>query len=172
MHTGISHAPSPRAEVLLWSLGQTHFVILESLLERQEAIWIKDARGSHFWELIVSWGHWCWQVPFWSLPSGLLMPRALPAHQQVSPSLGTQLHIPTGHPQPTRPWAIPSSRHSGLCSHLHWDLTWLTTTTWGRTWEPTGLGASFNDLWAHRSHHNRKAHATQIRGTPRLSSGP
>ena len=169
MHPGISHAPSPRAKALLWSLGQTHLPMLESLLERQEAVWIKEASSSHFWELILSWGHWCWQVAFWSLPSGLSMPGALPAHQQVGASLGTQPHRPIGHPQPTQPWAIPSSRHFGLCSQLHWDLTWLTTTTWGRTWEPTGLGASFNDPWAHRSqpHHNRKVHATQIRGTPR-----
>lgn len=37
-----------------------------------------DAGDSHFWELVLSQGHWCWEALSWSPPS------RLPAHQHIS----------------------------------------------------------------------------------------
>ena len=43
-------------------LGQTHLLILENLLERQEATGAHlgdiETSDSHYWELILSQGHW------------------------------------------------------------------------------------------------------------------
>ena len=74
-------------------LGQTHLLILESPLHRQEATgaWLEDTDtgGSQFWEIILPCGHWCWQVPFfnpllslWALESGS-------TYKTVSISTGT-----------------------------------------------------------------------------------
>ena len=61
----ISHALSPSAQaVISKEPGSAHLLILESLLERQEATGTHpgdtDAGSNHFGELIVPGEHWLW----------------------------------------------------------------------------------------------------------------
>lgn len=92
----ISHAPWHRAEAVIWrSLGQTYQLISEILLENQEATRTHpgntDTGGNHFWELVLSYGQWCWQGPFWN-PSSILFasrPRPTPTKQPVGTSTKT-----------------------------------------------------------------------------------
>ena len=65
----ISHAWDPgQRQEFERNLDWTHLLILESLLERQEAarapLEYMDTGSSHFGELVVPPGHWCWQAPF------------------------------------------------------------------------------------------------------------
>ena len=85
---------------------------MECFPEKREAIRTHpediDTGSSHFRELILPWGHWCSQVPFWNPLSRLLMPGpCLPCspaslHQswdipgQVATWAGTQAHPPAG----------------------------------------------------------------------------
>ena len=123
-----------------WVLGQTQLLILESLLKRQEATGAHpgdiDTDGSHFGELILWPGHWCWQAPFWKPPPNLLVPAPISTHHPVGTSTGTSqakqlirwrqslilqqancLKTPWAHshprPSPAHEWASTSLR---LCS--------------------------------------------------------
>lgn len=102
------------------ALDQTHSVILESFLERQEAT--RTSPGAHNGESHFGGAHsttrtWDWQLPFWSSLSSLLM-LSLSGHEQAAPVLGL--------PRPWRdrtpltsaadqPWDPPSPtpRHPG-----------------------------------------------------------
>ena len=64
---------------------------------------------SHLGGLVLPQGHWCWQAPFWSLPSSLLLPGA------YLPSSWPAL-VP-GPPEPKR--------------QPHWDLPTYPTPTVG-----------------------------------------
>ena len=65
------------------SLGETHLLVLESLLERQEANGVHSCNihSDDFWQLILPLGHWCWELPFWNPPSSLLILGPSPAQQ-------------------------------------------------------------------------------------------
>lgn len=69
---------------------QTHFLILESLLERQGAIGahpeLVEIDSSHYGELILSRTQWYWQAPFCSPLTCLLEPGLSSVHQVVSNS--------------------------------------------------------------------------------------
>ena len=61
--------------VIQRTLSHTYLLIWEGLLERQEASGTPSADiylgSSHFWKLILTQGHRCWQEPFWSPLTGL-----------------------------------------------------------------------------------------------------
>ena len=61
--------------VIQRTLSHTYLLIWEGLLERQEATGTPsadtDPGSSHFWKLILTQGHRCWQEPFWSPLTGL-----------------------------------------------------------------------------------------------------
>ena len=55
-------------------LGQTHILILEGLRKRQVVSGIPlGVHRCSLGELLVSWRHWCWQIPFWSHLSRILV---------------------------------------------------------------------------------------------------
>ena len=107
----ISLAPNPSTEAINWMFsGQTHLQSWRAS-ERQETIGASPLRDidtdvSHLGEHILSWGHWCWQVSFWSPSSsllglGLTCPPAAwqwcwepPAY--TASHVGTQPHLPAG----------------------------------------------------------------------------
>ena len=83
------------------------------LLEGQEATGTPsgniDSGGSHFGELVLPQGHWCWQVLFWSPPSSLFW--GLTSHQWMAPS--------TAPSQPSQPAIMgPSPTTSRMASAL------------------------------------------------------
>lgn len=83
------------------SMGQTHWLISESLLERHEApgtyLEDRDTGGSHLGDIILLW------APLWNPPSRLLALGCDPGHELVIPSPGklqskqtdVQKHSPT-----------------------------------------------------------------------------
>lgn len=102
-HT-ISCTLGPRVEIVIWK--QPHLLTLESLSERQEATGAHpgdiNTCGNHFQKLVLPWWQWCWQTPFWNLPSTSLVPEPGATNQPVSTSgqaassVGLQLHHPAG----------------------------------------------------------------------------
>ena len=74
------HALSPSAKAAIWKEPGSDSLILESLLEEQEATDTHpgdiDTGGSYPLEYILPWGHWCRQGLSWSPPSSLLPPGA------------------------------------------------------------------------------------------------
>ena len=75
----ISHIVSPSSEATIWkkpgsdslaALGQSPGPARGNGDFPRD----KDTGGSHFWELILPQGLWCWQAPFWSPLSSLLAP--------------------------------------------------------------------------------------------------
>ena len=107
----ISLAPNPSTEEMNWMFpGQTHLQSWRAS-ERQETIGAPSPRDldtdvGHLGEHTLLWGHWCWQMSFWS-PSSSLLGLGLtcpPAgwHWYWEPPLytashvGTQPHLPAG----------------------------------------------------------------------------
>ena len=71
-------------------VSQTHLLTLEGPSERQEATGahLRDINtgGGHFQKLVLSWWQWCWQIPFWNIPSSSLVPEPGTTNQPVSTS--------------------------------------------------------------------------------------
>ena len=139
-----SHTPSASAEAVMWP-GKTTLLILESLPERQKA---RDSSwGNRHWrhpfgKLILPWGQWCWQVPFLSLPSSVLVggghyhwwpPNKAGKWQPVGP--GTRPAYQGAHS--TQPWHIrrthtvhtlraygPGDQRGEFCQ-APWDVSYI-----------------------------------------------
>ena len=111
----LSRAPRHSTEAIIWGTWvRSTCWSWRSLLERQEATGTPhrdiDTGGSHFEELVLPWGHWCWQVPFQSPPSRLNRPSP-PLEGTVPGSLRSSSHS-CGAP------ALPTSRQElALDSH-------------------------------------------------------
>ena len=95
-HHKISHVLGPRAEAVIWKeSGSDPPTDLENLLERQKATLAHlgdiDTGRSHFGELVLPCGHWCWHSPFRNPPSSLWTsgPSPTHAHQPIGTSTGT-----------------------------------------------------------------------------------
>ena len=87
--------------------GQTHLLILENISERQETASVPPRNtDSHFWKLVLLWGHECWQVPLGSPPSRLLVLRT---YQPIS-ELARVLGLPRPSSQLPQDLATPTSR--------------------------------------------------------------
>ena len=124
MKAKILYTLRPSTEAVIWKETESsHFLILESLSERQETMrtfpvntW---AGSSHFWQLILQQGHWCWQAPFCTPQSSLLVSGAYPSTSRSSSVPGLlrssrQLlkdpASPTGRPPPNQRTPSPYSQ--------------------------------------------------------------
>ena len=101
----IAHAPRPRAEALIWNeTGSDPPADLGELLDRQEATGLHPgdihAGGSHYGEHILSQGHWCCHMPFWSPPSSLLALRDYSPTSGLAPVPGLSASHPRSQPHP------------------------------------------------------------------------
>lgn len=124
-----------------------------------------DAGGSHFGELLLPGGHWCWQASFWNPTSGLLVRGAYPP----PPTSGLALALDRlGHTaRLDRSWPCPPA------------TTWLSGpgSQPGQgpalpTHTPTVVSSTYPHTHSNQLHHYRRVFTDHIGGTPReYSSG-